>query len=44
VAADRLQRAIMAVFRQGATLTCDLGGTATTRQFTSAVVRHLDTV
>jgi len=43
-AADRLQRAIMTTFREGATLTRDLGGTATTRQFTSAVVRHLDTV
>jgi isocitrate dehydrogenase (NAD+) len=42
VAADRLQKAIMAAFRQGDVLTRDLGGTATTRQFTDAVKRHIE--
>jgi isocitrate dehydrogenase (NAD+) len=42
VAADRLQQAIMAAFRQGDVLTRDLGGTATTRQFTDAVKRHIE--
>jgi isocitrate/isopropylmalate dehydrogenase len=32
----------MAAFRQGDVLTRDLGGTATTRQFTDAVKRHLE--
>jgi isocitrate dehydrogenase (NAD+) len=41
-AADRLQKAIMASFRQGDVLTRDLGGTATTRQFTDAVKRHIE--
>ncbi len=42
VAADRLQQAIMAAFRQGDVLTRDLGGSATTRQFTDAVKRHIE--
>ena len=42
VAADRLQQAIMSAFRQGDVLTRDLGGTATTRQFTDAVKRHIE--
>ena len=42
VAADRLQQAIMAAFRQGDVLTRDLGGTATTRQFTDAVKRQIE--
>jgi isocitrate dehydrogenase (NAD+) len=42
VAADRLQQAIMAAFRQGDVLTRDLGGTATTRQFTDAVKSHIE--
>jgi isocitrate dehydrogenase (NAD+) len=41
-AANRLQQAIMAAFRQGDVLTRDLGGTATTRQFTDAVKRHIE--
>jgi len=41
-AANRLQKAIMAAFRQGDVLTRDLGGTATTRQFTDAVKRHIE--
>jgi isocitrate dehydrogenase (NAD+) len=42
VAANRLQQAIMAAFRQGDVLTRDLGGSATTRQFTDAVKRHIE--
>jgi isocitrate dehydrogenase (NAD+) len=41
-AANRLQHAVMAAFRQGDVLTRDLGGTATTRQFTDAVKRHIE--
>jgi isocitrate dehydrogenase (NAD+) len=41
-AADRLQRALSAVFRAGTALTRDLGGTATTSEFTTAVKRQLD--
>ena len=41
-AANRLQKAIMAAFRQGDVLTRDLGGRATTRQFTDAVKRHIE--
>lgn len=41
-AADRLQKAIMAAFRQGDVLTRDLGGSATTRQFTDAVKRYIE--
>ncbi len=40
-AADRLQRAIMATYAEGTNLTRDVGGTATTREFTDAVIRHL---
>jgi isocitrate dehydrogenase (NAD+) len=40
-AADRLQKAISATFREGTVLTRDLGGHATTGQFTDEVKRHL---
>ena len=40
-AADRIENAIHAVFAQGEVRTGDLGGTATTDQFTAAVVQHL---
>lgn len=41
-AADRLQRAVMAAYAEGTHLTRDVGGTATTEEFTDAVIRHLD--
>ncbi len=40
-AANRLQAAIEAVYAEGSALTGDVGGSATTSQFTDAVVRHL---
>lgn len=40
-AADRLQHAIMATYAEGRHLTRDVGGTATTQEFTDAVIRHL---
>ncbi|MFL6451553.1 MAG: isocitrate/isopropylmalate dehydrogenase family protein [Bryobacteraceae bacterium] len=42
-AAARLQSSIEAVYREGRSLTGDLGGTASTQQFTDAVVRQLKT-
>ena len=40
-AADRLQAALAATFRDGTHLTRDLGGTAGTREFTDAVIGNL---
>jgi isocitrate dehydrogenase (NAD+) len=37
-AAQRLRRAIEKVYREGRSLTPDVGGTASTQQFTDAVV------
>jgi isocitrate/isopropylmalate dehydrogenase len=42
-AADRLTRAVADVYAEARELTPDQGGTATTRQFTSAVLRRLVT-
>ncbi|HEX6942655.1 MAG TPA: isocitrate/isopropylmalate family dehydrogenase [Gemmatimonadaceae bacterium] len=39
--ADRIRRAIESTIRGGEALTRDLGGTATTREFTEAVIKHL---
>jgi isocitrate dehydrogenase (NAD+) len=41
-AAGRLQSSIEAVYRQGSSLTGDVGGTASTEQFTEAVLRQLN--
>lgn len=40
-AADRLQRAIAITYREGKTLTRDTGGTASTSEFTNAIISHL---
>jgi isocitrate dehydrogenase (NAD+) len=40
-AARRIEAALHAVYREGKTLTRDVGGTATTAQFTSAVIAKL---
>jgi isocitrate dehydrogenase (NAD+) len=40
-AADRLRRAVEAVYREARTLTPDVGGKATTREFADAVIAHL---
>jgi len=40
-AADRLQSAIAATYREGTHLTSDVGGRAGTNEFTDAVIRHL---
>jgi isocitrate dehydrogenase (NAD+) len=40
-AADRLQRAIHKVYAERDHLTGDVGGTATTAEFTDAIIRHL---
>ena len=39
--ADRIRRALESTIREGKTLTRDLGGSATTREFTDAIVEHL---
>ncbi|HVN82568.1 MAG TPA: isocitrate dehydrogenase (NAD(+)) [Terriglobia bacterium] len=39
--ANRIVRAILAVYSEGKVLTSDVGGTATTLQFADAVVHHL---
>jgi isocitrate dehydrogenase (NAD+) len=39
--ANRIVRAILAVYSEGKVLTSDVGGTATTIQFADAVVHHL---
>ena len=39
--ADRIRRAIESTIRGGEALTRDLGGTATTKEFTEAVITHL---
>ncbi|HEY5545961.1 MAG TPA: isocitrate/isopropylmalate family dehydrogenase [Gemmatimonadaceae bacterium] len=39
--ADRIRRALEATIRAGSVLTRDLGGTATTREFTDAVISRL---
>jgi isocitrate dehydrogenase (NAD+) len=41
-AADRLQKALMAVFRESKHLTRDLGGSSTTEEFTSAVIAQIE--
>jgi isocitrate dehydrogenase (NAD+) len=41
-ASRRLQRAIEEVYAEGRCLTGDVGGKASTVEFTDAVVRHLD--
>jgi isocitrate dehydrogenase (NAD+) len=41
-AASRVQAAVFRVYREGEHLTRDLGGQATTREFTEAVIRALD--
>ena len=43
-AADRFQKALMAVFRESKHLTRDLGGSATTEEFTSAVIAQIETL
>jgi isocitrate dehydrogenase (NAD+) len=40
-AADRVENAVRQVFVEGTTLTGDLGGNASTTEFTDAAVRHL---
>jgi isocitrate dehydrogenase (NAD+) len=40
-AADKLQTAIEAVYRTGKCLTSDVGGTASTEEFTDAVVKAI---
>lgn len=39
--ADRIRRAVESTIRGGQTLTRDLGGSATTKEFTDAVIAHL---
>ena len=39
--ADRIWRAVESTIRGGEALTGDLGGKATTREFTEAVIKHL---
>jgi len=41
-AAARVERAVLDVLAEGATLTRDLGGTATTTEMTDAIIAHLD--
>ena len=41
-AAQRVERALHSVYRQGQHLTRDVGGTATTHEFTTAVIAALD--
>ena len=40
--ADRVEKAIHRVYREGKTLTRDVGGSATTKEFTSAVINALE--
>ena len=40
-ASYRLQTAVESVYREGKYLTGDVGGTATTEEFTDAVIRNL---
>jgi isocitrate dehydrogenase (NAD+) len=40
-AADRMQNALAATFLEGKSLTRDVGGTASTGEFTAAVIRHI---
>jgi len=42
VAADRVEKAIHRVYQEGQYLTCDVGGKASTEEFTSAVISGLD--
>jgi isocitrate dehydrogenase (NAD+) len=39
--ADRLQAAVAGTYREAKWLTRDVGGTATTKDFTEAVIDHL---
>jgi isocitrate/isopropylmalate dehydrogenase len=41
-AAARLQEAIVRVYTEGRSLTPDLGGTASTEQFTDAVIEAME--
>ena len=40
--ADKLRNAIFAVLQEGKTLTADLGGNATTTEYTQAIISHLN--
>jgi isocitrate dehydrogenase (NAD+) len=40
-AADRVQAAVMTTYREGKSLTRDVGGTATTTEFTDTIISHL---
>lgn len=40
--AGRIRRAIEATLREGRTITADVGGSATTEQYTDAVIAHLE--
>ncbi len=40
-AAERIQKAVNAVLTEGKVRTCDIGGTATTMEFTEAIVAKL---
>ena len=39
--ADQIENAIFAVYKEGQILTRDIGGTASTTEFTQAVIDHL---
>ncbi|MFZ0880648.1 MAG: isocitrate/isopropylmalate family dehydrogenase, partial [Candidatus Acidiferrales bacterium] len=41
--ASRVEKALHKVYRQGRVLTADVGGNATTAQFTEAVVQAIET-
>ena len=40
--AERIERALFSVYREGKTLTGDVGGKATTAQFAEAVIRAVE--
>jgi isocitrate dehydrogenase (NAD+) len=41
-AADRVENALMTVFKEGKVRTRDIGGTAKTAEFADAIIRKMD--
>ena len=39
--AEKVEKALYKTIEEGKTLTCDLGGSATTTEFTSAIIKNL---
>jgi isocitrate dehydrogenase (NAD+) len=39
--AEKIEKALFKTIKEGTTLTCDLGGSSTTTEFTNAIIKNL---